>query len=97
MYDVHGLSLLAHGRYQTHLGSVRPRDGDGASVQAMKCHVCGEPFDHRASSHQGPECDRCSEEKMSDNIHVIFTKESDRLNCQCAACLYDRARRSLPC
>ena len=29
--------------------------------------------------------------------HVIFTKESDRLNCQCAACLYDRARRSLPC
>jgi len=34
----------------------------------MICPVCGEPFDHRASSHQGPECDRCSEEKMSDNI-----------------------------
>jgi hypothetical protein len=34
----------------------------------MICPVCGEPFDHRASSHQGPECDRCSEEKMSDTI-----------------------------
>ena len=29
--------------------------------------------------------------------HVVFTKESDRLNCQCAACAYDRARRALSC
>ena len=34
----------------------------------MICMTCQRSFDHRASSHQGPECDGCAEEKMSENI-----------------------------
>ena len=31
----------------------------------MICPTCQTPFDHRASSHQGPECDGCCEEKQA--------------------------------
>ena len=50
----------------------------------MICPVCGEPFDHRASSHQGPECDRCSEEKMSGNISRLQDMTDDAISREAA-------------